>query len=557
MANPSQSTPRSRQDSGAATVRERLASRWHAANRSLTVAAPLAREAGASVPSADAWPLSVPWSGAVALAAGGGVALAAAFPPLSFAPAAWLALAPLLVACAALPPARAALAGLAFAATLAAGVAWFVPGMLSAYFGLGGAGAAAGALAVVAPQALCIAAYAAWVSWLARRGAAGPLLLAGGWLVCELARARLVPAGAWALLAYSQVQSTPLIQIADLAGPYGIGLLMAAVNALAAAVCAPSLRGRRPLAAAAAVAVAFVLTAEYGHWRLGQSFEDGPSIEVAVVQAGAPPTEPASRAARLERHLELTAAAGDAELVVWPEHAFDGYLEEASPARDAVLRAAGASGADLVLGGPHFEASPTGTRYHNSVYLLRDGRLAARYDKHRLVPFAEEARLEWLLGRSPAAYSPGGGSFVLSGSALRLGALLCFEAMFPELAREAAAAGAEVLLNLSNDTWLGAGAPARQQLEIAMLRAVENRRPLLRAASTGISAVVDPHGRAVAHAEFDSRRVLRATVHASRVRTPYQRWGDALAWLVLAGVAAASLRPSLHRALSFFQRRSS
>ena len=76
--------------------------------------------------------------------------------------------------------------------------------------------------------------------------------------------------------------------------------------------------------------------------------------------------------------------------------------------------------------------------------------------------------------------------------------------MFPDLVRQAVRQGAEVLVNLSNDAWFGDAAPARQQLEIATLRAVENRRYLVRAAATGFSAVVDPHGRTLAQSEFDA-----------------------------------------------------
>jgi apolipoprotein N-acyltransferase len=172
---------------------------------------------------------------------------------------------------------------------------------------------------------------------------------------------------------------------------------------------------------------------------------------------------------------------------------------------------------------------------------VRDGRIAARYDKHRLVPFAEDDRLVRLFGRTPTGYTPGRGAFVLPGTDLRSGASLCLEGMFPHLARQAVRQGAEVLLTLSNDAWFGHPGPARQQLDIAALRAVETRRYLVRAAATGISAVIDPHGRALAETDFDVHRVLDSTVRASHARTPYERWGDAFAWVVIAGVAFATL----------------
>jgi apolipoprotein N-acyltransferase len=120
--------------------------------------------------------------------------------------------------------------------------------------------------------------------------------------------------------------------------------------------------------------------------------------------------------------------------------------------------------------------------------------------------------------------------------------------MQPDLAREAVRQGAEVLVNLSNDAWFGDAHAARYQLDSAMLRAVETRRYLVRAASTGFSAVIDPHGRTLALSGFDTNEVLDSTVRASHARTPYQRWGDSFAWMVVACVVAMSLRSFLNRA---------
>ena len=509
-------------------------------------AAPSGRRAIAERSGRDATGVATPT--AWALAALSGLAYATGFPPLAWSLAPWLALAPLMIACAALPPAQAAVVGMAWAATTAVAVAWFVPGMLSGYFGLGTVASWLATIIVVGGlHGVFVSGYAAWVAWLARRRAANPILLAGGWLVCEFARAQSGLSSPWALAAYSQVRWTAVIQIADLAGPYGIGMLVAGVNACLAAALTPALRGRRPRLAAATIAAAVLAAGLYGQWRLGQSFDEGAAVHVAVVQAGASPTEKAQRAERLARYVALSA--GDAEaaggLVVWPEYAIEAYLDEPSRARETVLRLADDLHADLILGGPHYEPSPAGTRYHNSAYLVRDQRVVAHYDKHRLVPFAEDGRLAWLHDQPPTAYTAGSGSFILPARGLRVGTLLCVEAMYADLVRRAVDEGAEVLVNLSNDAWFGHPDPARQQLDIATLRAVENRRYLVRAAATGFSAVIDPHGRTLAESAFDANEVLNATVHASRARSPYQRWGDALAWLVIAGVAATSLRALL------------
>ena len=271
-----------------------------------------------------------------------GLVYAAGFPPLSWSIAAWLALAPLLVACAALSPLRAAVAGMCWAARWPSGVAWFLPGMLSHYFGLAAVPSWIAAVAIVGGLQRRLR------ERLRRLGGVAGATASGESASCWPADgssasspARTACSGSpWALTAYSQLRWTPLIQIADLAGPYGIGMLIAAVNAGAAAWLVPALRGRRPLLAAATIAAALVGALLYGQWRLGQTFGDGPAVRVAVVQGGAPPAEHAQRAARLARYVALTTAgaAPQTDLIVWPEYAVEAYLEEASPTRDAVLR---------------------------------------------------------------------------------------------------------------------------------------------------------------------------------------------------------------------------
>jgi apolipoprotein N-acyltransferase len=400
---------------------------------------------------------------AFALAAFSGLLYATSFPPLSWSMAAWLALVPLLVACTALSPLRAAVAGMLWTATMAFGVGWFLPGMLARYFGLATVPSWLASLAIVAGlHGIYVSGYAAWVAWLVHRRAASPVLLAAGWLGCEFARAHGVWGSPWALTAYSQISAIRLIQIADVAGPYGIGMLIAGVNAGAAAVLMPALRGRRPLRAMATITAALAAVLVYGQWRLQQPFGEGAAVRVAVVQGGPPPAEEAQRGTRLARYVALTRdeAEARADLIVWPEYAVEAYLEEASITRDTVLRTAADAGADLVLGAPHYALSASGTRYHNSAYLVRDGRLAGRYDKHQLVPFAEDGRLAWIVGDAAAGYTPGSGKSILPATSLRVGAILCVESMIPDLVRAAARQGAELLVNLSNDAWFGHSAAA-------------------------------------------------------------------------------------------------
>src|SRR5262249_16251175 len=234
-----------------------------------------------------------------------------------------------------------------------------------------------------------------------------------------------------------------------------------------------------------------------------------------------------ARAVGFQLEATRRAVAQGSRLVVWPENAVDFYLEEPSPARDAFLSALGDLDADVVVGAPSYRHGERGIRYRNSVYLIHRGTVAGRYDKMHLVPFAE------------GSYEAGIHPYSLRTDAGLIGPFVCFEAMYPALVRRLAAGGAPLLGNVCNDAWFGARAPARQHLDMARLRAVEERRWLLRATTTGISAIVDPTGRLVATTDVGTPATLEGEVHPSQEKTPYQRWGDLAAWCAIAlGIAA-------------------
>ena len=163
------------------------------------------------------------------------------------------------------------------------------------------------------------------------------------------------------------------------------------------------------------------------------------------------------------------------------------------------------------------------------------------YDKQRLVPFSEYAPFGRWLRSDSAVYTPGREPRLLATHAGRVGAFVCAEALYPDVARGLARAGAEILANPSNDYWFGAPQAAEAQLVTATFRAIENRRFLVRATATGVSAVIDAHGRIAARSAGDGPEVVAAELRRSSAITPYQRVGDlgvALACLVTLGLAS-------------------
>jgi len=423
-----------------------------------------------------------------------------------------------------------------------AGSGWWFPRMLTEFFGLGPLGGALGLFGVGAlVTGPTTALFGAWLAHLARRGRAGPFAAGAGFAAAELARTYGPIAAPWALSGYL-LADTPFAECADLAGVWGVGFVASVVNAGVASVAAPALRPRTRVRAAALVA--FVAAAfAYGSARRAQPFDDGAEVAVAVIQSGVTwgfEFDPARTRPNLERYAALTARAAERKpaLVFWPEHAIDFYLTDEGPARDALFAALAPLGTEVVLGAPFYRRDGAAVRYRNAVFSLAGGRVRDRVDKAQLVPFAEAAPFAPL----PAAgtgYEAGGPRRPLATGAGQVGVLICSEGLFPGAARELAQAGAELLFHPSNDFWMTSPAGAALMLRSAAFRAIEERRWLVRATPTGISAVIDPHGRVAAQAAFGAVEVLHGTVRLGRGRTTYARVGDAP--VALAAVWAVTL----------------
>jgi apolipoprotein N-acyltransferase len=200
-----------------------------------------------------------------------------------------------------------------------------------------------------------------------------------------------------------------------------------------------------------------------------------------------------------------------------------------------------------MAGGPRTSGNPP-PRYHNSAFLIApDGEILARYDKERLLPFAEYfpfASVELLrreFGRV-REFTPGTTPAPLPTAIGPAGVVICNEAMFPELVTARVRAGATFLVNLTNDSWLNDAQFSDQAFDMGRLRAVEQRRWLVRASTSGPSAIVDPFGRIVAQTRPFTRDTLDGTIQPSAALTLYARVGDAFAIgcaaVTLAGVLA-------------------
>jgi apolipoprotein N-acyltransferase len=379
-----------------------------------------------------------------------------------------------------------------------------------------------------------------------------PFLAAAAWAGAELARARLVSGNPWALFGYSQMGMDRLVQIADVTGVYGVSFALVAVNAALVELLVAEGERRHALAGLVAAGALVLALLAYGQLRIAQESQELPGarpVEVAMVQGNldlGSQWREEFYGRNLEVYLRLTHEVlqkSHPQVVFWPEAALTFFLEDEPLFRDAIARVIVPSGAQLVLGGPREQAASEPI-YWNSIFLLSPaGNILGVYDKHRLVPFAERFPLHTveLLRRHFARvreFTPGDSSGPLATAGGPAGVMICNEAMFPEIAGERVRDGAVFFVDPANDTWLTPKFSA-QQFDIVRLRTVEQRRYLVRASTSGPSAVVDPAGRVVVRTQFLARTAINGHFYPRTGITTYGRVGDifAGACLVIAVVA--------------------
>lgn len=487
-------------------------------------------------PATDFWRRAVGALGAALL-------YAAALPPWNLWPLAFLAIAALVMSAATAGVRRGLFVGFVFSLGLGLFATPWLPGLLAAYFGVPVlASWPFAAVTVLVAGGWAPALFGAWVGWATRQDGVSPLWIGVAFALSELARGLGALANPVIPLA-SAFASLPIgMQTADLLGAAGTSGLCAAVGSGVASVFVPSLRGRRPrLALASVLALAFFALG-YGAMRLSHE-PSGPLASLVVVQPDPSPEgrfDPLQRAAQVSDLIALSdeARKPTTDLIVWPELAFDFELARGDRERRQVADWAREWDVEVLVGA----LGSDGESLTNSVFFLRSGTWATRVDKARLVPGAEvqlfglwPGNLESLVAVAP--------SQPLATRAGAVGVLICSEAAFGQDARRLAAAGAQILVNPSNDTWFGqsttlVGRIAReQQLAAAALRAVETRRALVRPTLDGMSAVIDSRGRVVAVAPTGMPATLSATLHRSDALSGYVRLGDVWAWLAAGALA--------------------
>jgi apolipoprotein N-acyltransferase len=399
-----------------------------------------------------------------------------------------------------------------------------------------------------------------WTSDASRILALAASLTTGEWL-----RGHVLSGFPWNAFGYALTEPLALAQTASLIGLWGLTFLSVAIFASPAVLIDGNSRGRRPWIAPIMALTLLVAMGIYGVVRLAlQPTQQVANVKLRIMQPNLPQDARFNYSAKAEvmrKYLTLSDRATgpqssgvrDANILIWPESAFPFFLTREA---DAMAQIADLlpKGTVLITGAVRAPDVPPGiriTRAYNSIYLIdHDGSVLSVYDKLHLVPFGEYLPFQdWMerlgfeqLTKVQGGFIPGLRRKPMDvPGAPRMLPLICYEAVFPrDIASRDDRPG--WIVNLTNDGWFGISTGPYQHLQQARVRAIEEGLPLVRAANTGISAVIDPVGRIVARLDLGAEGVLDSGLPAAIAPTVYARSGDLPAAVMIAATLIIVIR---------------
>jgi len=482
------------------------------------------------------------------------------FPKIDLTWIAWVCGVPLLVASyREAKPGRAFLWGFTASFVFFVGVCYWITPVLRNYGDLSWIGASALFLLLAAYLSLFYGFFSlvfAKLSLCFPRGCfwLSPLL----WVGAEYLRAHLLTGFPWCLLGYSLVDCLNLAQLATITGIYGISFAIILINGLVADLLltwSKTALFRLVVSSLILGGISLVLS-------MRTTLSPPGRQPVRIVQTHISPEQDwreESRSALLNELARLSYGSNDhrsvedtdpLRILLWPETPAPFYYNNDIEFRRWMENLARTSRAYVLFGFVDLRSSGTPQNRHdpyNSVGLLSpEGHFISQYDKIHLVPFGEYipySRVFFFVDKisTEAGNFRSGQRVIVSplGTNHTLGAFVCYESILPDLVRRFVSQGAEVLVNVTNDGWFGDSPAPYQHLNMARFRAIENHRYLLRAANSGISAVIDPYGRVQTKSSLSTRTALDSVFEWESDITFYTRYGDVFAWSCLGIVLLA------------------
>jgi apolipoprotein N-acyltransferase len=353
------------------------------------------------------------------------------------------------------------------------------------------------------------------------------VVLAIAWVAAEWLRGHIFTGHPWNPLGHVWAFATPLLQSAALFGVYGLGVATFLVLA------APAAGWWASVAALAVVAIAGF----GGQMAMEQPGEGG--VWIRIVQPNVAQAEkwrPESSARQLAKLVQMSREPGFDRLaaVVWPETALPEIIGPGSAALP-IMATAVPPGGYLLTGAARSTGRPEDGVWNSLLIVDRAGAIVAHYDKVHLVPLGEYIPFHKQL--APVSGMIGRGSFEVGEGRVTLGPaglppfspVICYEVIFPA-AVTGSGARPQWLLNITNDAWFGLSSGPYQHLASARLRAIEEGLPMIRAANTGVSGVIDAYGRVLASLDMQQEGIIDHRLPPPRKPTLYGRWGD---WMLL------------------------
>jgi apolipoprotein N-acyltransferase len=479
------------------------------------------------------------------MAAATGVLLALSFPKFGHPAVSWIALAPLLTALDQGSLRRAFGLGLFSGFVYFAGTLYWITNVMAVYGGLQFWVSVLVNILLIAYLALFPATFALIVRRLRLAfGHRALLAVPFVWVATELGRTHVFGGFPWVLLGYSQAGVLPIAQLASMFGVFGLSGLVAAVSASIAHVVAPGARAVNRYAPLGVCVLLVIAVASWGSWRVGGAdwARAGEPVKVGLLQGNVAQNEKwdEDKAAGIyANYLRMTreAIAQGAELVIWPESATPYRFRENHPTSEEIRKIAREARVPVLLGSDELEPGDP-VRYYNSAFLVRpDGTTGGVYRKMHLVPFGEYVPLKRLfffagpLVEAVSDFSPGDKAALLPVDGHKINVSICYEIVYPNLVRNFVLEGSELLTTITNDAWFGDTSAPHQHFAQASMRAIEQGRYLVRAANTGISGIVDPHGRVLARSGLFEPAMLIGEARYLRGSTFYARTGDLFAYV--------------------------
>jgi apolipoprotein N-acyltransferase len=378
------------------------------------------------------------------------------------------------------------------------------------------------------------------------------------WVGLEYLRAVLLSGFPWALVGYSQYTFLPLIQVAEFTGVYGLSFLIIIINQALYQLFLKS-GHYRPWSAKWGEAVLagglLLLVIAYGYAVLPaerKADDQSKKLEVSIIQGNIDQSlkwntafqektvniytdlsnNSLSELSKIKPEV-LSDKAGP--LLIWPETAVPFYFLNEQRLSGSLFKLSRETNSYLLFGSPAVGQQNNRLQYYNRAYLLSPSGQVAYYDKVHLVPFGEYVPLKRFLPfvhrmvESIGEFSTGPRPYGLDLPQGKIGVLICFETIFPEISRALRQDGCRLLVNITNDAWFGRTSAPYQHLSMLTLRAVENRVWIARAANTGFSALIDSSGRIVRKSSLFEKATIQAIIPMREGSTFYSRHGD---WLV-------------------------